>query len=121
MKPLPLALLISVTLPALGLAGCQTVEDDGYSYSTTYEEDVYVGRPVYESRAVVRRPPPVYAWTPPPPPVVHRRPPPPPPPTVRRWSPPPPPPPPVGTPQGYRPYRPPGSQYEPYVPNPHDR
>lgn len=101
MKSWSFALLLSATVPVLALGGCQTVEDDGYSYSTTtYEEGYYVDRPVYDQRIVVRRPPPPrsYGWSPPPPPREERRwnPPPqperrwnPPPREERRWSPPP--------------------------------
>lgn len=51
MKKSSLAVLLVATLPPLALAGCQTVEEDGYGYSTTYSttvyDDVYVERPVY--------------------------------------------------------------------------
>lgn len=121
MKPLSLTLLVSIAGPVLGLAGCQTVEDERTVYSTTYDEDVYVDRPVYDSRVVVRRTSPSYGWMAPPP-VIHRAPPPPPPPPpqVRRWGPPPPPPgAPPPPPYHHRP--PPDGPPGPYHPHPRFR
>ncbi|MCE1234756.1 MAG: hypothetical protein LWW93_00230 [Hyphomicrobiales bacterium] len=128
MKPLSLALLVSIGAPALGLAGCQTVEDDRYVYSTTWDEDDYVDRPVYDSRVVVRGGAPSRGWgppppmvrhaPPPPPPMFHHAPPPPPPPPpqVRRWSPPPPPPGAPPPPPNHR-RPPPDGPGEPYHPH----
>ncbi|NLH82493.1 MAG: hypothetical protein GX458_16855 [Phyllobacteriaceae bacterium] len=47
MKPLSLALVLASTLAPLGLAGCQTAEGDGYTYSSTYEGAGYEG-PAYD-------------------------------------------------------------------------
>lgn len=60
MKILSTALLVTTLIGASGLAGCQTVEDDGYSYSSAtyssgydYGDDYVVRRPqrtvVYEA------------------------------------------------------------------------
>lgn len=61
MKPLSIALVLASSLSALGLAGCQTVEGDGYSYSTaTYGG--YYGRSYDDEDVVVRRPGPRYGY-----------------------------------------------------------
>ena len=64
MKPLSLALVLASSLATLGLAGCQTVEEDGYVYSSTYEGPTYRG--VYETDYVYRDRPGSYRRTPPP-------------------------------------------------------
>lgn len=63
MKPLSLALVLASSLATLGLAGCQTVEEDGYVYSSTYEGPTYRG--VYETDYVYRDRPEGYRRAPP--------------------------------------------------------
>lgn len=98
MRVLPITLLVTTVLGSIGLAGCQTTEDDYYygdrpqrRVVRTYEDDtVYVRRPnwryVDDRPTRVVTPPP--RWTPrdeprpvrwehPRPPVVHAPPPPP--------------------------------------------
>lgn len=101
MKPLSIALVLASSLSALGLAGCQTTEEDGYYYESSYSGSR--SRPpryVYEESYVERSPSRSYGsygsygWAPPPryasPPPQQRYTPPP-----QRWqnaAPPPPPP-----------------------------
>lgn len=109
MKRSSLVLLLVSSLSPLALAGCQTVEEDGYTYSDTYSrggyEEDWVERPVYSDRTVVRRPPPVVYERPAP---VYR-------PRPQYAAPQPQYQPPRPPPQ----YQPPPQQPQPYQPQPH--
>jgi len=86
MKTFSLALVLAASLAPLGLAGCQTVEEDGYVYSSTYDRPSYRG--VYETDYVYRDRSDTYRRPPPPrygqPPYGRYEPPP-----QRRYDPPP--------------------------------
>jgi len=128
MKILSITLLVSAALGSIGLAGCQTTEEDYYyggqprrvvSERWDSEETVYVRRPQpvydygYSRETVYRQPPPRWQAPPPPPPQRWQAPPPPP---QQHWQAPPPPPrTPTSAPAAPAPHRPlpPGQQEVP--------
>lgn len=56
MKTLSIALVLTTALTGLGLAGCQTVDDDGY-YDSSYSSPVYSESYVYQDYGSYRSAP----------------------------------------------------------------